>query len=183
MMSTHKASLRKEMLKRRKGVLDARKQEDYVVRKLVSMIEQKSLNSVFSYMAFRDELNLNGLHKHCIERGIPLYLPKMSKNGRMDFFETRQLEGLVENKYGILEPVGEGEGELPQADSLVLVPALAMTSTGKRLGYGGGYYDRFLEKISQATIVAVVFREQILEDLPVLAHDITIKNIVYYDLP
>ena len=52
-----------------------------------------------------------------------------------------------------------------------------------RLGMGGGYYDRFLEKISQATIVAVVFREQILEDLPVLAHDITIKNIVYYDLP
>jgi 5-formyltetrahydrofolate cyclo-ligase len=79
---------------------------------------------------------------------------------------------------GRLVSVPEAEVDASWPD-VVVVPGLAFTASGDRLGQGGGWYDRFLSQIrSDCTTVGVCFAEQIVEALPVEAHDVTMDHVV-----
>ena len=85
----------------------------------------------------------------------------------------------VKNKYGILEP-NEYASEFPidEIDALI-VPGLAFTLDGRRLGYGGGYYDRLLSMDSfTAYAIGFCFKFQIIRDLPTETHDRKVDNII-----
>ena len=67
----------------------------------------------------------------------------------------------------------------PTWPDLVVVPGLAFTSTGDRLGQGGGWYDRFLSQVrSGCTTVGVCFAEQVVDSLPLEAHDVAVDHVV-----
>lgn len=84
-------------------------------------------------------------------------------------------DGLVPGWFGVPEPSGS---ELAiDSIGLVLVPGLAFTSTGARLGQGGGHYDRFLAGCSCPT-VGVCFAEQLVDALPVQPHDVSVSRVV-----
>ena len=59
----------------------------------------------------------------------------------------------------------------------VIVPGLAFTAAGDRLGYGSGYYDRFLPRVS-APNVGVCFREQLIDELPITEHDVRVQRVI-----
>jgi 5-formyltetrahydrofolate cyclo-ligase len=61
---------------------------------------------------------------------------------------------------------------------LVIVPGVGFTADGQRLGYGGGFYDRYLPRCPQARIVAAAFPEQICRALPTEAHDLSIPHVI-----
>jgi 5-formyltetrahydrofolate cyclo-ligase len=89
-------------------------------------------------------------------------------------------EGLVPGRFGLLEPVGPrlGPTAIGTAD-VVVVPALAVALDGARLGRGGGYYDRALRHVRHgAAVVAVVFDDELLDELPVEAHDRRVTAVV-----
>jgi len=83
---------------------------------------------------------------------------------------------------GRLAAVPEAEAEAdvdPAWPDVVVVPGLAFTKTGDRLGQGGGWYDRFLAQVrADCTTIGVCFAEQIVDTLPVEAHDITMDHVV-----
>jgi 5-formyltetrahydrofolate cyclo-ligase len=79
---------------------------------------------------------------------------------------------------GRLVSVPEAEVD-PSWPDVVVVPGLAFTATGDRLGQGGGWYDRFLSQIrADCTTIGVCFAEQVVEALPVEAHDVTMDHVV-----
>jgi 5-formyltetrahydrofolate cyclo-ligase len=82
---------------------------------------------------------------------------------------------MVTSRFGVREPQGPAVDE--SLIDLVVVPGLAFTPAGARLGYGGGFYDRFLPLVS-APHVGVCFAEQVLDDLPVEPHDIRVQHVV-----
>jgi len=85
-------------------------------------------------------------------------------------------EWLMANDVAIVLPEDEPD---PQVPDLVVVPGVAFTSIGHRLGQGGGWYDRFLPNINdQATSVGVCFAEQVVDDLPQEPHDIVVHHVV-----
>jgi 5-formyltetrahydrofolate cyclo-ligase len=88
---------------------------------------------------------------------------------------------LVEGRLRMLEPAGPplGPGSIASAD-LVLVPALAIDRRGRRLGQGGGSYDRALHRTS-APVVAVVFGDEVVETLPSEAHDLSVDGVLTPD--
>ena len=87
---------------------------------------------------------------------------------------------LVPGRFGLLEPVGPrlGPTAIGTAD-VVVVPALAVARDGARLGRGGGYYDRALRHVRPgALLVAVVFDDELVDELPVEAHDRAVTAVV-----
>lgn len=87
---------------------------------------------------------------------------------------------LFPGPYGILQPIPAPEKEVPVDKlDLVVVPGIAFDREHVRLGRGAGYYDRFLETIpKQAAVVGLAFDFQVVENLPKLAHDISVTRLL-----
>lgn len=103
------------------------------------------------------------------------------KERTMMFYEINHFDQLEETKIGLFEPKVDGKQALsPNSFDLVIVPGLAFTKEGFRLGYGGGFYDRFLQKVNAPT-VSLAFPCQIVKTLPTEPHDRTIDYIITPD--
>jgi 5-formyltetrahydrofolate cyclo-ligase len=89
---------------------------------------------------------------------------------------------LFANRFGILEPAYSRDSVLqPSSDTLVVVPALAVDHQGVRLGYGGGYYDRYFgafDTQKRPTLAAVVYKDFFVPRLPHEAHDLKVDFVV-----
>ena len=104
-------------------------------------------------------------------------LPIIKKNNQMDFFNWSKDDPLKINKYGILEPVAS---KIFYPD-ILLVPLVAYDNDLNRLGYGGGYYDRYIEKIEKTKKVikiGLAFSYQKLKKVPVNIHDKKLNFII-----
>ena len=111
-------------------------------------------------------------------RGILCAFPRCGvKKGEMEFYYVNNLDELEAGAYGIREPQ---EGAIPVTDltgALMLVPALAFDRAGYRVGYGGGYYDRFLAAHPVASI-GVTYEEFLVDSLPRDEYDMAVDTIV-----
>ena len=94
----------------------------------------------------------------------------------MDFVLLRDLEELKRDSFGILSPQGN-QVISPEDLDLILTPGIAFTLQGGRLGYGGGFYDRYFKK-THCPSLGLAFEEQILEDLPLDSWDHLLNGIV-----
>ncbi len=88
---------------------------------------------------------------------------------------------LVEGALGILAPLPSLPQAEPESLDLVLVPGVAFSPDGSRLGYGGGYYDRFLPRCTRARLLALAFEEQMLPNgaIPCEAHDLRVAQVIF----
>lgn len=106
--------------------------------------------------------------------------PRCGAQHRMAFHHvTDPAEQLAPAALGIPAPAEGLPVVAPQDFDLVLVPGLAFTEAGERLGYGGGYYDRFLPLCTHAQIAAAAFAEQMLPHVPTDEHDVAIPHIIH----
>jgi len=131
------------------------------------------------YLASPDEIDLTAAIEGMLARGITIVAPRW--NG--ETYELAKLkslrdEDLRKGPMGILEPK-DADIVLPKGVAVWLVPGLAFTRDGKRLGYGGGWYDRLMAEASKyATKFGVAYAFQIAEDLPSEPHDIRIDSVI-----
>ena len=93
--------------------------------------------------------------------------------GRLDLFRTASLHELAPGAFGVREPLAKlGHAVAPDTLDLILVPGVAFTRGGERLGRGGGFYDRLLASLPAHTCkVGVCFDAQLLPEFPVESHD------------
>jgi len=148
------------------------------------------------------EVDTSQLVKTLLEAGnakrtfVPVVLDSSSN---MQFLHLDELNGLVEMPpFGIMEPTSTyGDGsprqdvlELEQPLDLILMPGLGFDTSGGRLGRGGGYYDKFLEAVTQRSrergwkpplLVALAFTEQLMDEVPMGAHDQRVDILVTAD--
>ena len=125
-----------------------------------------------SYLPFKNEIYTNLIHKELEKDGFEICLPVVNTNDNsMVFKKYNPNEKLNINKYGILEPCSDSLQLIP---SILIVPLVAYSHKGFRLGYGGGYYDRFIESNSaytNLTTIGLGFSFQRYDDLPYEKHD------------
>lgn len=123
---------------------------------------------VAGYSPLRDEADPRLLMRAIAERGHLLALPVVDARSRtLSFHEWKEGDPISLNAYGIAEPVAAGE---PLKPGVILVPLLAFDASGHRLGYGGGYYDRTLERI-RVRAIGIAYADQETEELPFGQHD------------
>ena len=128
---------------------------------------QDQTDVVFLFAGFRGEPDLKML-----SQWFRTAYPKVENHNQMTFFEVTDADQLVTGRYGIPEPDPSRHRQVSPSDhSLLLVPALALDHRGNRLGYGAGYYDRYLERFPQVATVGTVFDEFVVDYVPTEAHD------------
>ena len=104
--------------------------------------------------------------------------PRVRPHGQLDHHAITQRSQLVEAAFGLREPDPDLASPVdPQLAELIVVPGVAFTEDGVRLGMGGGYYDRFLAEHS-ATRIGLAYEMQIVDDLPRARHDQSVDLIV-----
>ena len=133
-----------------------------------------SAKCIFLYASVGNEVYTRDLLCRAYNHGRTVALPKCRGNGQMTFFEY---DGrLTEGRYHIPEPMSERILE-PSAEDIIIVPGLAFDTEGYRMGQGGGYYDRYLEKYHCISIG--VCREQfILNDIPKEWNDLPVDYVI-----
>ncbi len=134
--------------------------------------------TVALYAPLPHEVNLMPLlHEHPQHRyAFPRCLP-----GRQLAFHGvgSPAEDLVPGDMGILTPRASLPCLEPEAIDLLLVPGVAFTESGERLGYGGGYYDNFIPRCRNARILALAFAQQMVSGIPCEAHDLCLPQVLH----
>lgn len=177
--SGNKQLLRKEMRLRRAAVDREQKLliDDNISKRMTSHSLFEHAQTVFVYCSTADEIDTYKIISACIERGKSVCVPRCEEQrGIMTARRIHSVSDLVLGKYGISEPMDISEIVSPDAIDLCIVPCLAADERGFRLGYGGGYYDRFLSNV-RGQIVALCAEERLFRYLPSEIFDIPCNYI------
>ncbi len=166
-----KKEYRKEGLRRRAGLdgVTRRAAEAKILHIVLHSPFYRKADTLFLYVSYGDEVDTHRLMEAALKDGKRVCCPKVANDDRsMAFYRIDSLEELAEGFHGIWEPAGKGQPCLPAKDSLVIMPGCAFDRDRRRIGYGGGFYDRFLAGCEEEGVVkaAVCFSCQILPYLP-----------------
>ena len=182
---TDKKQLRKELVTKRKKMTDEEfsKKSLRICNRLLNNSQYLKSKVIYCYYSVNKEVDLLPFIKQALEDGKIIAFPKV-KGQNMDFFEVKSLEELepgsivgtssLRRELLIKEPPETTPA--PKGD-LIIVPGVAFSKKGERLGYGGGFYDRFLEHHKVYTI-GVAYDFQIMNSLPTEEHDRKLNEII-----
>ncbi len=140
----------------------------------------QSAGTVACYASLSREIDTQPVLKLILETGKTLALPKTRGKGIMDFCRVKDPAFLHPGRLSILEPEEDAQVIPPEGIDLLLIPALAVDQYGRRLGQGGGYYDRYLPKTS-CPLAALVLSRQVVPSVPCGERDYLVQWIVTGD--
>ena len=184
-MSTDKNVIRAEMRTRRKAVTpEARAAAGKELsRRLI--VEDRALGAAISakgpiavYLASKEEIDLADFITAALSVGCAVVAPRWNGTD-YELVRLQDFATLVKGPHGILEPPA-GPAVRPEDVRAWLVPGLAFTKDGGRLGYGGGWYDRLLCRAAmQSPKIGIAYGFQLVDELPTEPHDIRLTSVVY----
>lgn len=164
-----KKKIRNEILKIRKS-LSVDKVQDLskiIVDRIQNCNYYSQADKVCIYMPINNEVDLLGLTK---DTSKTFYIPKVTGK-EMEFYEYQDGDKLIKGSFDILEPTSTNK-LIPDTRTLIIMPGAVFSLKGDRIGYGGGYYDRYLFANSLCKTISVCYDFQILDNIPVETHDI-----------
>ena len=175
-----KSELRKQVLQEMKSIPQKQKMamDQALTERFLNHPFYQEAKVVATYLSFPHEFQTQGLIDQALKDGKKVLIPKTYPKGRMEFvvYDPQQL---VKTSFGLLEPQGDLEVvDLSQID-LIHVPGLAFTTEGYRIGYGGGYYDRYLEHFAGHTL-STIYPCQI-QNFNSEDHDIPVQEVLIYE--
>lgn len=177
-----KKLLRKKIINKRDNLdkLSKAMSDKLIMKRLMEQEYYKNSKLIFVYLGFGSEINTSEYIEKFICDGKRVCVPKTNIESKtMEAVEIISLEGLQENKYGILEPLKAYQTIDESEIDLIIVPGVAFDLNGGRVGYGGGYYDKFLGRLSRDIIkVALAYKIQIIDKVPMEEHDIRVDYII-----
>jgi 5-formyltetrahydrofolate cyclo-ligase len=172
-----KKSLRKKILKIRKKINSNSNKIDFI--KIFNLIkkQKKIKKNIGGYFPVNNEIDDLEILKKFEEKKYKICLPVVKKNFDMDFYNFSFKEPLIVNKYGIPEPK---KTNIVYPD-IILIPMVAFDKNLNRLGYGGGYYDRIIEKLMKKKNflkIGLAFSKQKINNLSISKYDKKMDYIV-----
>jgi len=133
---------------------------------------------VACYVSMDNEVDTHRLIASALKMGKQVCVPVTRAKGVMHFQEIFGLDELRPIRFGLLEPVYQAEKVVGPDDlDLVVVPGIAFDRQGNRLGFGGGFYDRFLAQCA-ATRVGLAYAFQVVDAVPTKGHDIRMDGLI-----
>ena len=175
-----KQQLRAECKKRRSAIpAEGKKRLDDLIRRRIAETEEfRRADTVLLYVPVRGEIDLLPLAAVCRQLGKEVGFPISMEDGSLTFRSPAPGEGLVTGAYGIPEPSETAKPSTITNKTLCILPGLSFDEKGNRLGYGKGYYDRFLADFPGVTLGAV-YRKLMVEEIPTEPHDRSADILVH----
>jgi len=163
--------------KKERGLLSGK-----IEKQLFALKEFKKAKTVMFYVTHRSEADTSEMIKHCLRIGKNVVVPKVvpGKHGEMLAVQISCLKkDLERGSYGVFEPKLERCKVMRgKAVDLVIVPGLVFDEEGYRVGYGKGYYDRWLKSFKLRKRIGLAFDFQLIEEVPRTKSDIPLGCIV-----
>lgn len=136
-------------------------------------------DTVLTYISTDIEVDTHSIIRYCLINNIKIAVPKCINNHNINFYYYNNLTKLKKSNYGIYEPYGLENDLVTFSDNTVcIVPGLSFDLNGYRLGYGGGYYDRFLSKYDNLITIGLCYQDNISETLIINKFDKCVDYIV-----
>lgn len=176
-----KKRLRQECLEKRSGLSqdEVREKSERIMARLFELDEFKKANFIMFYVDFKNEVMTQDAIAKALSMGKRVAVPKTVKDEGLWAIEIKSLDDLSAGALGILEPTKLENRVDPEELDLVIVPGVAFDRKGHRLGFGAGYYDRFLPKLRPGVKkIAVAFEVQLVDSVPAEEHDIRMDAIL-----
>ncbi len=179
-MKESKKQLRRVVLQRLKvaAASDQAQLRSFELRCRMAPLLQGKSGCIAVYAPLPHEVNLLPLIDEY--PGWCFAFPRCLPHGQMVFHQVTHPEADLEPAaMGILAPRADLRLIQPEEIDILIVPGVAFTHTGQRLGYGGGYYDRYMPRCTHARILALAFAEQMEPHIPTEHHDLLIPEIIH----
>lgn len=187
-VASRKAWVRERVLALRHSMTPAMRAEasHKICQKIKAMPEYQRATCIAAFAPMAEEVDIWPLIEDCIKGGKTVALPRVAdkKQGRLAFHRLSELgepsarSELKKGAMGILEPAPTKKLISPQLFDFIFIPAVAMDKHKKRLGYGGGFYDRVLPQCKNVCACAPIFHCQLTDPLPCEAHDQSVDFVV-----
>lgn len=147
-----------------------------IYENFINMPEFKSAQNIFAYISEKREPDTVRIIEKALEAGKTVALPVSYDGGRMEPRVIKSLSELEIGKFGIPAPKEDALLLSEEDIDLIIVPAVTFNRAGFRLGRGGGYYDRFLERSSAFSVG--LGREKLICEVPLESHDMSVDCLV-----
>ena len=176
-----KKQLRNDLLERRKAISEP---EYYgasadIIERLKEQVEYVEARTIHSYVSMnkRREVETRELIKEMLSKGTEVVVSISDlEEGTLTHVQLTSYQDLEKNKWGVLEPTG-GQEVSPESLQLVIVPMVAADEHCNRIGYGEGFYDRFLSKV-HCPKIGLIFEQNVVEQLPTEDFDIALDKVI-----
>lgn len=156
---------------------EIRSKSQRLCRLFIQTDEYRQAKTIYGYLPYNQEVRTVPLLEQALKDGKRVAVPKCYGD-EMRFIYLDDLSKVEKGYCGIPEPVADGpEGDDPHA--LVLMPGMAFDETGHRVGYGGGFYDKFLAQEPDHPKVALCYDFQILPELDTEEFDIPVDRVIW----
>lgn len=156
-----------------------------IARRIISMEEYRRAQTVFCFVSTAREIDTAPVLRDVLAAGKRLGVPRCLGPGEMEVFAITDLGRLERGSYGILEPPSDAPRIGPEEIDFAVLPCLAADRSGRRLGHGGGYYDRYLARMragrpADPAFTALICRGVFLqEEVPAQEHDERASAVVW----
>lgn len=176
-----KGSLRREKLKLRKTMssedvkIKSKKINDIVL----NLKELKNAKSVLFYYPINNEVDLISTMKWCLSEGKTVLLPRV-ENFAITMYSISSFSDLKKGFFGIMEPDPAKANKFKGLVDLAFVPGIVFDKEGSRIGYGQGYYDRFLKKL-KINKIGVGYGDQLVDAIKAGKHDVALDYVITED--
>ena len=137
----------------------------------------KNARAIYGYLPYNQEIRTVPILRQALQDGKKVAVPKVYGD-TMRFIWLQELTRVEKSDYGIPEPIDD-EPVADDPNALVLMPGLAFDKNGNRMGYGGGYYDKFLAQEPEHPTVALCYDFQMVERIPVEEYDIPVDCVLW----
>jgi 5-formyltetrahydrofolate cyclo-ligase len=173
-----KNALRKKMYKKRaRNKSDFKKKYDlWICSQLEQLVKEKNVKTIHAYLPMGTEIDIRPFIQKSLDQDIKIISPKTLPKRQLENLELHSLNDVEKGVFGTTYPANSTiySGEY----DLVIVPGLAFDNQNYRLGYGGGYYDTFLEQHPTAFKVGIFYPFQEIETVPKETHDVSLNTVL-----
>lgn len=176
---THKKQIRNIVRGQKKNLLPAEIKErtQKILKNLYNTNEYRNAERIYVYVNYNQEVDTSLLIKEALILGKEILVPRVMGE-EMEFYRIKTMDDLEEGAYGILEPVKTCPVDKAH-EGFMILPGLAFDKKHHRIGYGGGFYDKYLYRYPNFYKVALCYDFQIFEEIVTEEQDIPVDCVIF----
>lgn len=178
----NKKNIREEIIDKRNNlILDIKQNYDSLIfEEIINSEIYKKSKKIFTYISFGSEVDTIKLINYSFSNNKEVYVPKTNKQTKdMIALKIHNFNNMSVDKWGIIEPKSVDKANIGTDFDLIIMPGIAFDKQGNRIGYGGGYYDKYISKLNNASnLLALAYDFQIIQDIESESHDIKVDFIL-----
>ena len=177
-----KKKVREEIIKKRNDLSSEIKEkyDEVIFKQLIESDIYNNSKKIFTYVSFGSEIDTIKFIKYALNENKEIYIPKTDKAKKeMVAIRINSLDNMSVDNWGIIEPKSVDKNKIGEEFDLILMPGLAFDKKGNRIGYGGGYYDKYLSQIKETSNkIVLAYDFQIVNNIENEPHDIKVNYII-----